>query len=56
VSDKTILIIHVVEGEFKPYSTRNNDTFIRVGATDRKPDPDTELSTFFPKQENLYKR
>ena len=56
VSHKTILIIHVGEGEFKPYATRDNDTFIRVGATDRKPDPDTELPTLFPKQEKLYKR
>jgi len=49
VSDKSLLIIHVQEGEFKPYATRDNEIFIRVGGTDRRPDPDTELPALFPK-------
>ncbi len=53
VSDKSLLIIHVQEGKFKPYATRDNEIFIRVGATDRRPDPDTELKNLFPKNNKI---
>lgn len=45
---KTILIIQIEEGQSKPYSTKDNEIFIRIGATDRRPDPDTELKALFP--------
>lgn len=54
ISGKKILIIQVKEGEFKPYATKDNDIFIRVGATDRRPDPDTELKYLSPKTRGSY--
>lgn len=55
VTNRTILIIHVPESEFKPCSTIDNEIFIRVGGTDRRPDPDTELESLFPKSKSLYR-
>jgi hypothetical protein len=38
-----IVVVDVPPGEEAPYSTFENDVFIRKGATNRKPDPQTEL-------------
>lgn len=38
-----IIVVEVPAGEDAPYSTAENDMFIRRGATNRKPDPQTEL-------------
>jgi hypothetical protein len=38
-----IVVVDVLPGEDAPYSTFENDVFIRRGATNRKPDPRTEL-------------
>jgi predicted HTH transcriptional regulator len=38
-----IVVVDVLAGEEAPYSTFENDVFVRRGATNRKPDPLTEL-------------
>ena len=38
-----VLAVHVQQGPERPYATHDNDVFIRKGATNRKPDPHTEL-------------
>lgn len=38
-----VVVVDVPAGEAAPYSTVQNDVFIRRGATTRKPDPQTEL-------------
>lgn len=43
VSGSPIIVVDVLTGEDAPYSTVQDDVFIRKGATNRKPDPRTEL-------------
>ena len=44
VGDKTIFVIHIEEGSAKPYvNVQTKETFLRRGASDVRPDPDTEL-------------
>jgi predicted HTH transcriptional regulator len=44
--DHDIVIIYVPPGSYRPYAWfRRNDIFIRKGANNVKPDPDTELPT-----------
>lgn len=43
VFDSPIVVVNVRPGEDAPYSTSDNDVFIRKGASNRKPDPRTEL-------------
>jgi hypothetical protein len=38
-----IVVITVQKGKNRPYSTFENDIYIRKGATNKKPDPQTEL-------------
>lgn len=38
-----IVVVSVRPGEDAPYATSDNDVFLRKGATNRKPDPRTEL-------------
>jgi hypothetical protein len=48
VGDKTIFGIRVSEGSNKPYvNVHTKETFIRRGASDVRPDPDTELRRMF---------
>ncbi len=47
-SGKVILVIKVLEGQQKPYAMMpNKDIYIRRGANNVKPDPDTELPRLF---------
>lgn len=43
VAGEVVLVATVAPGNGCPYSTHANDVFIRSGATNRKPDPRTEL-------------
>jgi schlafen family protein len=44
IGDKTIFVIRVAEGSAKPYvNVQTKETFLRRGASDVRPDPDTEL-------------
>lgn len=43
VSGETVILVSIAAGNSPPYSTHSNDIFIRSGATNRKPDPRTEL-------------
>lgn len=43
VSGETVVLVSIAAGNSPPYSTHSNDIFIRSGATNRKPDPRTEL-------------
>lgn len=38
-----VIVVDILAGEDAPYSTFENDVFVRSGATNRKPDPRTEL-------------
>lgn len=44
-----LLVAVVGAGDSTPYSSRNNDIRIRSGATNRRPDPQTELPALMPK-------
>lgn len=45
---RTLLIIEVPEGEYKPYANiKTKDIFIRKGANNMKPDPKTELPKLY---------
>lgn len=43
VAGSPIVVVDVLPGEDAPYSTFDHDVFIRKGASNRKPDPRTEL-------------
>lgn len=43
VAGSPVVVVDVLLGEDAPYSTFDHDVFIRKGATNRKPDPRTEL-------------
>lgn len=44
IGDKTVFILRVEEGPAKPYSNvQTRETFVRRGASDVRPDPDTDL-------------
>lgn len=43
VSGEVVVLVSIAAGASPPYSTHANDVFIRSGATNRKPDPRTEL-------------
>lgn len=44
IDDKTLFIIDVQEGDAKPYfNVQTNEMFIRRGASDVRPNPDTDL-------------
>lgn len=43
VSGEVVILLSIAAGASPPYSTHANDVFIRSGATNRKPDPRTEL-------------
>lgn len=48
---QTILVAVIRRGPERPYSTTDNDIRIRSGATNRRPDPRTELRDLFPPEE-----
>src|SRR5205085_6235151 len=44
IGDKTLFVLQVSEGAAKPYTNiQTHETFVRRGASDMRPDPDTEL-------------
>jgi hypothetical protein len=43
MSGELVVVATIAPGGSAPYSTHENDVFIRKGATNRKPDPKTEL-------------
>jgi Schlafen, AlbA_2 len=44
IGDKTLFVLQVAEGTVKPYTNiQTRETFVRRGASDMRPDPDTEL-------------
>jgi predicted HTH transcriptional regulator len=44
IEDKTLFIVQVEEGDAKPYfNVQTNEIFIRRGASDVRPNPDTDL-------------
>lgn len=44
IGDKTVFVVQVEEGVAKPYTNiQTRETFVRRGASDMRPDPDTEL-------------
>lgn len=43
VAGSPVVVVDVLAGEDAPYSTFEHDVFIRKGASNRKPDPRTEL-------------
>jgi hypothetical protein len=44
IGDKTLFVLQVAEGTAKPYTNiQTRETFVRRGASDMRPDPDTEL-------------
>lgn len=52
IGDKTIFVLRVHEGGAKPYfNVQTKDCFIRRGASDVRPDPDSELRQMFGAQD-----
>ena len=47
-----IIVVSVEKGSDGPYATQTNDIFIRKGATNRKPDPKTELPALISNKNN----
>lgn len=44
IGDKTVFIVQVTEGAAKPYfNVQTRETFVRRGASDVRPDPDSDL-------------
>lgn len=44
IGDKTVFVVQVTEGAAKPYTNvQTRETFVRRGASDVRPDPDTDL-------------
>ncbi len=44
IGDKTVFIIHVAEGGAKPYfNVQTNEIFVRRGASDVRPNPDSDI-------------
>lgn len=43
VDDSPLIVLDIEADHRGPYSTHNNDVYVRKGATNRKPDPRTEL-------------
>jgi hypothetical protein len=52
VSGEPVLLAWVSRGKDTPYSTHENDVYVRKGATNRKPDPRTELRALFPAEDH----
>lgn len=51
-----VVVVDVVAGEDAPYSTFQNDVFIRRGASNRKPDPQTELPSVIKRAQERRER
>lgn len=51
-----IVVVDVAAGEDAPYATSENDVFIRKGATNRKPDPKTEMPAIAERAQKLAER
>jgi hypothetical protein len=48
IGDKTVFVVRIHEGAAKPYfNVQTNECFIRRGASDVRPDPDSELRQMF---------
>ena len=47
VFDERVIFILIIPGEETPYSTHENDVYIRKGSTNMKPDPKTELPQLY---------
>ncbi|MBI3722370.1 hypothetical protein HY251_00215 [bacterium] len=43
VLGERVLLVRVLSGDDPPYSTQENQVFVRKGATNRRPDPKTEI-------------
>lgn len=53
-ASKTLIIIEVPKGDRKPYAKLSSrDIYIRKGANNVKPDPDTELAKLYKREEQL---
>jgi predicted HTH transcriptional regulator len=49
-----VLIVNVPRGSDRPYSTHDNVVWVRKGATNRRPDPRTELPGLYPRARSAF--
>lgn len=48
LQDAPLLVVQVLAGNRRPYATQKDEIFVRKGATNRRPDPHTELHGLMP--------